>query len=71
MKIRNVKGSTKDFSQPLIGSARDDFVSFLAEHGLEPDPKEGLIEHGRGRAYSEANGHSRKLKGWYLLFLAQ
>ena len=71
MKIRNVKGSTKDFSQPLIGSARDDFVSFLAEHGLEPDPKEGLIEHGRGRAYSEANGHSRKLKGWYLLFLDQ
>ena len=72
MSLKNIKGTeTKDLSRPMSGSLRESFIDFLADHGMEFDPKEGLIEHGRGKAWSTYNGRDRKDKGWYLLFLHQ
>ena len=68
-KIRS--GPGKDLSRPLSGNLRDSFLGFLADHMMEPDPKEGLVEHGRGKAWSAYGGRARKDKGWYLLFLHQ
>ena len=72
MSLKNIKGTeTKDLSRPMSGSLRESFIDFLADHGMEFDPREGLIEHGRGKAWSSYNGRDRKDKGWYLLFLHQ
>ena len=72
MSLKNVRsGPSKDMSRPLSGNLRESFLDFLADHMMEPDPKEGLVEHGRGKAWSAYNGRARKDKGWYLLFLHQ
>ena len=68
-KIRS--GASKDMSRPLSGNLRESFIDFLADHNMEFDPKEGLVEHGRGKAWSAYGGRQRKDKGWYLLFLHQ
>jgi putative DNA primase/helicase len=48
-----------------------DFTRFLADNSLEPDPKKGLVTGGGiGRAYINV-GNTRKLVGWYQLWLDQ
>ena len=72
MGLKDVRaGPSKNMARPLSRSLRDDFIDFLASHHMEYDPKEGLIEHGRGKAWSAYGGRARKDKGWYLLFLHQ
>ena len=72
MGLKDVRaGPSKNMARPLSGSLRDDFIDFLASHHMEYDPKEGLVEHGRGKAWSAYGGRARKDKGWYLLFLHQ
>jgi len=72
MSLKKIsRGTSKDMSRPLSGNLRESFIDFLAEHQMEFDPKEGLIEHGRGKAWSAYGGRARKDKGWYLLFLHQ
>ncbi len=59
------------FDQPLTTDYSNQFANFLAEHGLEPDPKKGLVADGSiGRAYINVGGQ-RKLVGWYQLWLDQ
>jgi putative DNA primase/helicase len=48
-----------------------DFTRFLADNSLEPEPKKGLVTGGSiGRAYINV-GNTRKLVGWYQLWLDQ
>ena len=61
----------KNFSTPFTTDYLHQFSQFLAEHGLEPDPKKGLIADGSiGRAYINVGGQ-RKLVGWYQLWTDQ
>ena len=54
----------KNFNTPFTTDHQYQFSQFLAEHGLEPDPKKGLITDGSiGRAYINVGGQ-RKLVGW-------
>ena len=62
---------TKNFSKPLSHELEIQFANFLADHGLEPDPKKGLVTGGTvGRAYINV-GNQRKLVGWYQCWLDQ
>ena len=61
----------KNFNTPFTTDYLHQFGQFLAEHGLEPDPKKGLIADGSiGRAYINVGGQ-RKLVGWYQLWTDQ
>ena len=61
----------KNFNTPFTTDYLHQFSQFLAEHGLEPDPKKGLIADGSiGRAYINVGGQ-RKLVGWYQLWTDQ
>ena len=61
----------KNFNTPFTTDHQYQFSQFLAEHGLEPDPKKGLITDGSiGRAYINVGGQ-RKLVGWYQLWIDQ
>jgi len=62
---------TKNFERPLTTDFQTQFLSFMAEQGMEPDPKRGLVVDGSiGRAYVNIGGE-RKLCGWYQLWLEQ
>ncbi len=61
----------KNFDTPFSTDYINQFSQFLADHGLEPDPKKGLIADGSiGRAYINVGGQ-RKLVGWYQLWVDQ
>ena len=71
MSLKITRPNTKNFDQPLTTDYSNQFANFLAEHGLEPDPKKGLVADGSiGRAYINVGGQ-RKLVGWYQLWLEQ
>jgi putative DNA primase/helicase len=71
MSLKITRPNTKNFDQPLTTDYSNQFANFLAEHGLEPDPKKGLVADGSiGRAYINVGGQ-RKLVGWYQLWLDQ
>tara|TARA_R110002167_G_scaffold18105_1_gene68302 strand:+ start:356 stop:2521 length:2166 start_codon:yes stop_codon:yes gene_type:complete len=62
---------TKNFQKPLTTNFIQEFSNFLAENGLEPEPRKGLITDGSiGRAYINVGGQ-RKFCGWYQLWLDQ
>ena len=43
---------TKNFERPLTTDYQTQFLSFMGEQGMEPDPKRGLVVDGSiGRAY--------------------
>ena len=67
----NRPNKPKNFNTPFTTDYQYQFSQFLAEHGLEPDPKKGLIADGSiGRAYINVGGQ-RKLVGWYQLWTDQ
>ena len=71
MSLKITRPNTKNFDQPLTTDYSNQFANFLVEHGLEPDPKKGLVADGSiGRAYINVGGQ-RKLVGWYQLWLDQ
>ena len=71
MSLKITRPNNKNYSQPLTTEYTNQFANFLAEHGLEPDPKKGLVADGSiGRAYINVGGQ-RKLVGWYQLWLDQ
>ena len=71
MSLEIKKPSQKDFDRPFSGDVRQEFLDFLSENGLEPDPKKGLVDDGSiGRAYLNV-GNARKLVGWYQLWADQ
>ena len=62
---------TKNFERPLTTDFQTQYLSFMAEQGMEPDPKKELVVDGSiGRAYVNIGGE-RKLCGWYQLWLEQ
>lgn len=69
-----IKRPTKNFQRPFTQNHADyqsQFLSFMAEHGMEPDKRHGLVGDGSiGRAYINLGG-DRKLSGWYQLWLNQ
>ena len=69
-----IKRPTKNFDRPLTQNFTDyqtQFLSFMAEHGMEPCKKTGLVTDGSiGRAFINLGG-DRKLSGWYQLWLNQ
>jgi hypothetical protein len=69
-----IKRPTKNFDRPLTQNFTDyqtQFLSFMSEHGMEPDKKRGLVTDGSiGRAFINLGG-DRKLSGWYQLWLNQ
>lgn len=65
MALKITDGNSKDFSRPLSGDIRADFLDFLSDNGMTPDPKKGLVVGGDiGRAYMDVGGQ-QKLVGWY------
>lgn len=69
LKIR--RPAPKNFDRPLSADHAADFTRFLADNSLEPEPKKGLVTGGSiGRAYINV-GNTRKLVGWYQLWLDQ
>ena len=69
MKIS--RPNTKNFDRPLTSDYQAQFLSFMQEQGMEPDPKTGLVFDGSiGRAYVNLGGE-RKLSGWYQLWIEQ
>jgi len=71
MSLKITRPTNKNFTQPLTADYANEFANFLAENGLEPDSKSGLITDGSiGRAYINVGGQ-RKLVGWYQLWLDQ
>ena len=65
MGLKITDGNSKDFSRPLSGDIRAEFLDFLLDNGMTPDPKKGLVVGGDiGRAYMDVGGH-QKLVGWY------
>ena len=67
----NIKRPNKNFDKPFSTDYQNQFLSFMHEHGMEPDPKVGLVVDGSiGRAYINIGG-DRKLSGWYQLWLNQ
>ena len=66
-----VSRPTKNFDRPFFSDYQTEFNKFLTDHGLEPDPKKGLVTDGSiGRAYM-MDGSKRKLCGWYQVWLDQ
>jgi len=66
-----VSRPTKNFDRPFYADYQTEFNKFLTDHGLEPDPKKGLVTDGSiGRAYM-SDGGKRKLCGWYQVWLDQ
>jgi putative DNA primase/helicase len=71
MSLKISRPVPKNFNRPLTADYAADFSRFLADNSLEPDLKKGLIADGSiGRAYINVGG-SRKLVGWYQLWLDQ
>ena len=71
MSLKLNRPNRKNFEQPLTINYQHEFSDFLSEHGLEPEPKKGLLTDGSiGRAYINVGG-KRKLTGWYQLWLDQ
>ena len=71
MSLKLNRPNRKNFDKPLTINYQHEFSNFLAEHGLEPEPKKGLLTDGSiGRAYINVGG-KRKLTGWYQLWLDQ
>ena len=69
LKISGAKA--KVFERPLSSDIQQQFLSFMSENGMEPDPKKGLVIDGSiGRAFVNLGGE-RKLSGWYQLWLDQ
>ena len=67
----NIKRPNKNFDKPFSTDYQNQFLSFMNGHGMEPDPKVGLVVDGSiGRAYINIGG-DRKLSGWYQLWLNQ
>ena len=65
MGLKITDGNSKDFSRPLSGDIRAEFLDFLLDNGMTPDPKKGLVVGGDiGRAYMDVGGQ-QKLVGWY------
>ena len=65
MGLKITDGNSKDFSRPLSGDIRAEFLDFLSDNGMTPDPKKGLVVGGDiGRAYMDVGGQ-QKLVGWY------
>ncbi len=65
MGLKITDGNSKDFSRPLSGDMRAEFLDFLLDNGMTPDPKKGLVVGGDiGRAYMDVGGQ-QKLVGWY------
>ena len=65
LKISGAKA--KVFERPLSSDIQQQFLSFMSENGMEPDPKKGLVIDGSiGRAFVNLGGE-RKLSGWYQL----
>jgi len=51
MGLKITDGNSKDFSRPLSGDMRAEFLDFLLDNGMTPDPKKGLVVGGDiGRA---------------------
>ena len=64
MSLKIKKPNQKNFERPFSGDVRSEFLNFLSQNGLEPDPKKGLVDDGSvGRAYINV-GNARKLGGW-------
>ena len=71
MSLKIKKPNQKNFERPFSGDVRSEFLNFLSQNGLEPDPKKGLVDDGSiGRAYINV-GNARKLVGWYQLWTDQ
>ena len=71
MSLKISRPAPKNFDRPLSADYAADFSRFLADNSLEPDPKKGLVTDGSiGRAYINV-GNTRKLVGWYQLWLDQ
>jgi len=71
MALKISRPQAKSFDRPLTSDAQQQFLSFMAENGMEHDPKRGLVIDGSiGRAYVNLGGE-RKLSGWYQLWLDQ
>jgi putative DNA primase/helicase len=71
MALKISRPEVKSFDRPLTSDAQQQFLSFMAENGMEHDKKKGLVIDGSiGRAYVNLGGE-RKLSGWYQLWLDQ
>jgi len=71
MSLKITRPNQKNFEKPISTNYQYEFANFLAENGLEPEPKRGLVTDGSiGRAYINVGGQ-RKLVGWYQLWLDQ
>ena len=71
MSLNISRPNQKNFEKPLTIDYQSQFLSFMAEQGMEPDPRTGLVTDGSvGRAYINLGG-DRKLSGWYQLWLNQ
>ena len=71
MSLKISRPTPKNFARPLATDYTAEFSGFLSENFLEPDPKKGLVTDGSiGRAYINV-GNTRKLVGWYQLWLDQ
>ena len=71
MSLNISRPNQKNFEKPLTIDYQSQFLSFMAEQGMEPAPRTGLVTDGSvGRAYINLGG-DRKLSGWYQLWLNQ
>ena len=71
MSLKITRPTTKNFDKPFTTDYQYEFIRFLNENGLEPEPKKGLVTDGSiGRAYINVGGQ-RKLVGWYQLWIDQ
>ena len=71
MALKISRPHAKKFERPLTQDVQQQFLSFMTENGMEPDPNRGLVIDGSiGRAYVNLGGE-RKLSGWYQLWLDQ
>ena len=69
LKISGTKN--RSYERPLSADIQQQFLSFMAENGMEPDPRKGLVIDGTiGKAFINI-GSERKLSGWYQLWLDQ
>ena len=43
MSLKIKRPAKKNLDRPLTQDYTNDFIAFMAEHGMEPDPRKGLV----------------------------